>query len=415
MDPKQIVFALVLLGGAFWFLTTSEKTPIDETAGLTTADSARGITFGGPIQLGASPMGNAQHDPNDDVQRHARTAQRGWQVDGYAAIGAQDQIFHVADIVTGIPPYDQREGARARDLYPLPAPRDCAFRAPRTGEKLVNVNIESADGPKTGIHIFSEAALIGRTHSWIERTLHANDGAMADLADFRIDGALRELNVVLTDSSAPLYLVLQSMGGRVLWNLHPADGVQIAHIAVISGGSSAINPPEDGTFEIEMINARAAACAAIPMQKPRDHWGFIAQQSTLSLNVEDELKRAHASYQRYNDFFAPRFGQPAEQDAIGGTSQSFVLVGDPPAEGAAKPVFRAASGARLYATDDAYLFNAPDDERDAFVASQQLALAQMALGADLANLIPAPIETPELALAANGAPAPAQIPAEAAQ
>jgi hypothetical protein len=169
--------------------------------------------------------------------------------------------------------------------------------------------------------------------------------------------------------------VLQNELSRVLWNIHAAPDVKIAHVAVISSGTAGI-ANLDPAVPVEFMNQPVLEhCKVVPVRKPADDWQFV-QQVKVAPSLADKLKENEDLYSAYSKWFQANFGIAGEDDVVGVQEASQVLVGPLPASDDQRVAFKPLAGADVrIAREDFMLAGSEDDYR----AKHEQMVLEMAL------------------------------------
>ncbi|SMX45013.1 hypothetical protein [Actibacterium lipolyticum] len=417
MQPSQVILTLAGVIGAFVLITTWESDQKEETSadgGVSAPSVRKPSLFGGGVTSLTSVSGKK------DPSKLGSANLRGYTEKTPLMIAADLKSYSILDAVEGYPSLKSNNVAHPAAVTKVAPITDCQFRKPAEGEAIANVFIGTGSGVETGLHVVTDSGIAKSTISWFAEQ-HRKRTAATTWGKHIAEGALRKVDVVVTDTSAPVYLILQSVSSRILWNILPAEGVEIAHIAAVSYAPTAVNPPTPET-PVEISNAFLDDCAMGPARKPADHWGFIknmrksgTDQNEVLANIpawqsissyydeghyregreEEVILRGHAVHERYSNWFEERFGFPAAQDAVGIASVAHVLVGPMPAADAPKVPYRSISGSTVKISDFEHIYFGPAAERVASIAEIQNTLARQALGEDLTLVIPAIVERTE--------------------
>lgn len=192
----------------------------------------------------------------------------------------------------------------------------CAFRPPRAGEVIGNVHV-GRGGLPTPVSALSRRILAERALAEIRAA--RGGGAVEGIED---PAPMQAVDVFITERNAPVYLILQSSEGDVLWNVQPSPGARIAHIAVIAAGQVGLMVPGRPSAQVLRV-AEHPDCAIPPAREPDPTWDIFRQGARL----EDYAAR----FEAYDTWFRLRFGIGAEANAIGAHETSHALVGPVPA------------------------------------------------------------------------------------
>lgn len=279
-------------------------------------------------------------DPQSSLGRELRGSRAPWGV----IVGSERKAHWLVQAVANAKPLQDSDWPARVELAPdRPV---CRFSKPEDGEKLVNVHV--GRGRERGpVFAFSDADLAKRTKKWID--VYQRDGKSRAFTDTGGDN-LRPVDVVVTDTSGPLYLVLQNEWSGVLWNIQAAEGVQIARVAVISSGRAGIANLE-GPVPVEFMGAGTLkSCKVIPARMPAEHWGFVRNAKAAGGSMDDVLQKNIRMARDYDKWFFAQFGRGAEDDVIGMQEISAVLIGDMPADMADRPRWKSLRGAHVRMT-----------------------------------------------------------------
>ena len=199
------------------------------------------MVTGGEVEVTAL---NPENIPETDTM-----SDEGPIVASPAVLHAWTDPLTLTNVVTGVslPTENTTTGA----IIPILRNSDCTLRSPDAGEKVMGVRLENALLPGL-LHAFSDAQMVDQLLRNVEAV--TQDGA--DIAtDMALAGTKTSLDVFLTDTSAPLYLVLQNMGTGIVWNLHTAPDGTIAHVALIGADFSGVaNLPADTSVEALLVS-----------------------------------------------------------------------------------------------------------------------------------------------------------------
>jgi hypothetical protein len=180
----------------------------------------------------------------------------------------------------------------------------------------------------------------------------------------RAQNRMAVVNVVVTETTAPVYLVLGSEDA-VVWNIQAAPGVRISRIAVISGRAAAVaNAPPNARISA-LAGSWTRRCGAYPHRMPRDDWGFIVNAQSAngrSGSLEDIVRENKRDAAAYNAWLARTFGIRRGADFAGALGVSNVLMGPLPTSEEQRVPFRPLEGADVYVTSEGHLFPAGEDQ-----------------------------------------------------
>lgn len=256
----------------------------------------------------------------------------------------------------------------------------CSFRRPRTGELIGNVHV-GRGGMPVPVAARSRRELAGLTLARM-RALRAGTPPET-LTD---PEPMRAVDVFVTERSRPVYLILQNDTGDVLWNIQPAPGARIAHVAVIAAGQAALYLPGNARVEVLRV-AEHPDCALAPLRQPDPEWRVFRE----GLRFEER----QAAFEAYDSWFRERFGIGAEANVAGFHETSHVLVGPEP-KPHEKVMQNRLAGATIAVTDAPLAALGGADARKGHTAAAVGRLmAAAAGGSDAATLVFRTVERAE--------------------
>lgn len=267
---------------------------------------------------------------------------------------------------------------------------ECKLRRPAPGEVVHNVRLGSGTG-LTDLHVVSDTVIAEALMEHLQGVLTVDKsykiGKTANARMSRVD-------VFVTDTSGPVYLVLQSLYGNVLWNVHRGPGVQIAHVALIGSTPGVILPGEIG-FEALRVsdfvedhefgaNDEIRPCMIRPWRKPEPHWPAQRMADDGNQLYVNQIHSFSTGFRAFNTWYTGMLGVDADSNLVAAEGAAHVLVGPVPAgplgynriEGRTVNLVRTD---RVYRGDDALL-------------EAHLALLTAAVGGDPRAVDPAPME-----------------------
>lgn len=324
----SVLFGAVVLGGTYGVnsLTRSLDVPIGEALKETmtnlvarkpTPDSFDGLKGSGP----------KEHKLYDT----------GWVMPHALVASGRGPGVALQTIATAAPA--PAEGASRPPMVRFANNMDCTLRRPRPGEIVHNVNVNKT-GHFTDTHAFSKEELAKATTDRVEGLLaHSRHYKNAAIAR----GRMGQIDVFVTDTSAPVYLALQVFGSDVMWNIHLAPGVTLAHVAMIGRKSGFAAPEGDFTFEALRIsdfvdegilydNAEQRDCMVAPWRAVGTHWPLLKKQDdTHSAHVyRDQLRANREGYAAYSAWYRSKMGVTPDTNLVSALIASHALAGPVP-------------------------------------------------------------------------------------
>lgn len=235
---------------------------------------------------------------------------------------------------------DNETDAPALTVLPFAPNAECQMRRPRPGEKLISVLIGDPYRPAQ-LRSLMQDDIVTKLVGGVKSSLSQGEFPH----EIEIDrGEVERVDVVVTDTSGPLHLVLQG-SNNVVWNIIPSEGVKIAHISLVSGGQSgltgdigdasfdAIRASDFGPypqFSLSQREERKFDCMAHPIPAPKEYWtshAGAAKGDTVDANLLFMRTKGAAAYATW---FRDSFGVSAETNFIVADGAANVLVGPVP-------------------------------------------------------------------------------------
>jgi len=317
------------------------------------------------------------------------------------AVMSRDGVGHIVDdIVANFQmPSLLDEPAEFRSFDPQ---KECTFRKPKRREKLHSVSVDYGL-IETSVSAFSTkqvAAKVEAYFNWNQKYTKQHP-----LEDYLVSNETKVVDVFVTDKSAPVYLVLQSAGAAVIWNVLASEGVKIAHVAIISRSHSGLILPDQST-SFEAINGtdfdketrsrtrieEGTACSIHIFRKPKEHWiqwVKANKQDGVYRNQRDSYFRGHRLYDRW---FTRVFGASSEDTLYGAESAAHVLVGPVPAQ---KIPYQGVAGRIVHMTRADYFFSGPPEKRRAEILAMEQSIVDKATNGGFDQVKPELMELTE--------------------
>ena len=289
----------------------------------------------------------------------------------------------VQQAVAGWRPIDEADDLPA-SVETLRIARSCSLRRPAKGERVANVHVTSGlRGSKTPIYAFAKKDVMDRAKAWINV---ARMGERRLSAERPIASSLGPVDVIVTDTSAPLYLVLQGGGFSRMWNIHAAPGVRIAHVAVVGGRYVGVaNVPDGATVEF-MADKKATKCGALPFLKPNERWDAVVRAKGGDSLMKEAVEKRTAKYRKYSRWFKHNFGTSASHKLIGDDVVDHALVGPLPASPDQRVPYAPLKNARVLVSPADYLLVETPREFRSKSDAITMQAAEKALGTTLESV-----------------------------
>ena len=391
----QIVAPIVALciGLVVWKETSGPKNsslrPVENSPSASAEEgpSARNLLTALGIAMGTGGEMRSIGGSNDarlvtDPARTRREAFYGWEVKHPGMTGPNDSIHLVQSALANAPlkPVLERPAA----VSALSGSTGCEAPAVLESQKLAKVHVFEGE-LATGYHAVTDRMLAEGAKEYIHDLQRARDPAKE-----RPPSQTRSVpvvNVVLTDETAPLYLVLQASARQVLWNLHATPGVVVDQIVLVGNPGQAVHPLTADT-PVTMLPI-GPDCAPQPWRDTSAYWAKYPNRAAES---GDYAEKAAGYHETYNLWFQSKFGQSFEPGTVGAWVASHVLVGPLPTSAESRATYRPLTNATIVAHEGPVLYVSPQRVREADVAARRHALALAAAGGDLGDVNPTPME-----------------------
>jgi hypothetical protein len=165
-------------------------------------------------------------------------------------------------------------------------------------------------------------------------------------------------DVAVTETRAPVYLVLENSVRNRIWNIHTVPGVQIERV-VLLGGDHAGVANLDPVVPVEVLPGDAmAACGIEPAYPLNPGHRFF---EVLKDGPETYKTESEATYivmqdriAAYNTWFRDSFGVLADETRAGFAESTVSVIGPQPGEAEPKATYAPIQGARIRMTQDVY-------------------------------------------------------------
>ena len=303
-----------------------------------------------------------------------------------------DGLIDLAQVATVIEPQD---GDTPGAMVVFDRQTECSFRAPATGEKVVSINIGAATGPMP-IQVASTAQMADAVLKNIRAVTQKGKDELP-VEPYR--GEMRGADVFVTETEAPVYLVLQTMGPGVVWQVHAAPDARIAHVAMVGQRPSGVIAPPGTTYQsIEVPDFvtphefgkddEIRPCMVRPWRAPKDDWEAMARarkDNQLYVNQMESFTKGRAAYAAW---FTQVFGTGPDTNEIEAPEAQHVLVGPVPAT----PVpYTPLAGAEMALARADIVITGTDAERDAALLDIHTDLLMQAVRGNIENLRPEPM------------------------
>lgn len=322
--------------------------------------------------LSESPM------PNGDPSNSAGRDLRGYKYHPYAMLNGAGKFLWSQQALKG---YRRVNESDLPDNI-LTLKQSCNFPVPHEQDNVHHIHIGQSI-QESPVYAISTRNIGKRADRFINSYMATNG---KPVGSFIGNDAMGVVNVVVTETASPIYLVLTSQS-QTIWNIHQAENVQITNIALIGPGAVGIaNAPLEATITA-IGGYQLSTCNVKPARTPEKHWRFV-QNAAKSNSAQNVLAKNRAAGKAYRNWFFQTFKRQARENFSQAFGASNVLVGPPPQEPEFRVGFTPLKKSTVAITKEDYLFSA--SKRDYRKQNRQLvkATATQAAGGDLSLLLP---------------------------
>ncbi len=340
-------------------------------------------TMGDPQMLmdrGYATRGEEGRAPLD----YLRDSSDGWKVSGPIAGLAGGGAAFVGDVIADY-------SARVRDAETGPltvlAPlAGCLPTPPSAGAAFAHVGQRGDTGMTLALATYNDADLaqavqvlvnVARDHGGRHRPSAAGLG-------------YQSFDVAVTETAAPVYLVVEAGYGQQIVNLHLSPGARLERVVLLGGDQMGVaNLPAGVPVEV-LRGAELQACGLLPFHPLNP--GHLYYQSVANGAIRPEevaAKEAQFAAQvaAWDGWFRSAFGYGAGETLAGGWLGATAAVAGPlPATPEARAVFAPVKGAPVSLTQDQYLETPAMDRAGQGFAARVEAIAAAFAWGDLKNL-----------------------------
>ncbi len=337
MDLKGIVVVLVALGGAFFYLSGNQSTQLGDMSGLL-----------GGVQV----SDGADMVPQGDLPKRV-----------FTATGEMLPISQFVDgfdkaAITGLP----------AKLALLPKDAGCVVTSPSADQRLSVVQLADSD-INTSVYAYDNTEFARSAAYELDRVYSRGSETITTTKKLSLGPmspyTMELVNVIVPPGDKPAYLVLQSEGAQVLWNILPMPGAKVAHVTLlVQGSGGVVNLPEGAKLEVPDIISGACGEFRRPVENPKltEERGFVPSDET------------RAEYIVFYGWYLNTFGKPPTEGVIRREQMAGVLAGDLPPEGAAKAAWRAVEGQTIHVLPRDNIYAVGEKEHEDWFTAKTAAL-----------------------------------------
>jgi hypothetical protein len=267
-----------------------------------------------------------------------------------AAMSGNRPVF-ISDVISG---YSKRVGADIPAEITMIRPiSGCRLTAPLEGTAVGHVTAADTD-LDLALLTYNDSDLAAAVQGFVN--LYRDNGMVSPS-----DGAglaYEAYDVAVTETRAPVYLVLETARGNRIWNIHLAPGARVERVILLGGAHVGV-ANLDPVVPVEVLPSDAlAACGIDPFYplNPGHRFFEVLKDGTGSSRQEAEAKLVVMQDRigAYNTWFRDSFGVLADETRAGFDGGTVSVVGPQPGEGEPKAVYAPIEGSRIRMTQDTY-------------------------------------------------------------
>jgi hypothetical protein len=298
-----------------------------------------------PGQIGSAPSGSGEFaaDYLDD-------GSDGLKARGPIAAGPGNQPVFLKNVITGYTTRISKDiPAEITTIRPI---LGCNLTPPLNGSIVGHVTAGASDVP-LAMHTYNDTHLAAEVQVFVN--VYRKTGAESPFVG---EGPVYEAyDVAVTDTTAPVYLVLENRSGNRIWNIHLVPGARIERV-VLLGGAQAGVANLDPVVPVEVILADGlAGCAINPAYPLNPGHLFFQSMANGAMSAEDAAQKLSvigAAVDGYDRWFRDKFGVGAVESRVGFDGGTISVIGPVPGETGPKAVFAPMDGARIRTTKDQF-------------------------------------------------------------
>lgn len=394
MESKTIMLVLLGLVGGFILLQVGSEGLNDLSR--TTGDTLREAGTGRLAGSGARPADRAEGSPSSYVKHYASID----RALGPIMATQGDPVF-LGDVFA-----DWRVSS-AKEVLGAPLfieeRSDCRVTPPAPGARVYNIALDEPT-QDIGLFAYARADLILATSTWIDRVQGAEAPSERILSPKPEIFGFEVVDIAVTETEAPVHLVLQSVAGErpmalsalnTIANIHLAPGAHISGVTLLGGDAMAVANLPDGT-PVEAISRDTMLECGLENRALRRLRYEVNKETRDSMTLTDEEiaalhNRADAKARAFNDWFEVQFGTRSVETRFGYESGRGALAGPVPGNEAARLAFSPLAGADFQVFSPGPLMRHGHDNWEDEFRAAILALAADMAGGDIALLSAAPL------------------------
>ena len=308
-------------------------------------DSVMAALEGGKISSLGGPVGG--DTPADFLE----DGQDGLKALGPIAAMAGNVPVFIKDVITG---YRDRIGSEVPAEITMIRPiSGCRLTPPLEGT-MVGHALSGESSLTLPMLTYNDINLAGAVQGFVNSYRETGTTRVTYPSGLAYDA----YDVAVTETRAPVYLVLENTARNRIWNIHTVPGVQIERV-VLLGGIHAGVANLDPVVPVEVLPDDALAdCGIQPAYalNPGHRFFEVLKDGPGSYKAEAEAKYVVMKDEiaAYNTWFRDSFGVMADETRAGFAGSTLSVIGPQPGKADPKAAYAAIQGSRIRMTQDIY-------------------------------------------------------------
>ncbi len=187
------------------------------------------------------------------------------------------------------------------------------------------------------------------------------------------------IDVFVTETSKPVYLVLTSPS-KVVWNVHPAKGVEIARIVLVGHETLGVATDELST-QVAILR-----CNPPLLRDPQPHWGFVRNVRRSGGRDDDLLAKNRAQHRKFSFWYKQNFNAWSSHNQVVANRANHALIGPVPSDLEGRLPYKPIAERKIRITNAAHLVVSEHSAFKALYLAQVKQLAEEIAGGSLDSL-----------------------------
>lgn len=259
--------------------------------------------------------------PQDGPAQYLVSGPEGLRAEGPIAAMAGNQPILIEDVIAGYAPTsDSGVPATVTAIRPISG---CRLTPPAEGTVVGHVTA-GASGLRLPFSTYDDRDLARGVQAFVDAFRAGGADPVASLRAPEYEA----YDVVVTETRAPVFLVLEGAAGNRIWNIHPVEGARIERVILLGGGQA-------GVANLDPV---------VPVE-------VILDEGLADCGIEPTYRDGpEGAAQAYDTWFRDSFGVLASETRAGFDVGTISVVGPVPREAEPKAEYTPIHAAALRAT-----------------------------------------------------------------